>query len=80
MEPAWSEQVQLPLILPHDTSQPHLSTSFVTQIYAKSRVEVKRVPIELPLTNGVGWEGCLENHFQGVGHEPYRHSTAGSQP
>ena len=36
------------------------------------------LPIELPPTNGVGYGGCLGNHFQGVGHESHCHSTAGS--
>ena len=36
-----SKQLQLPPLLLHATSQPHLNTSFAFLIYAKSLVEVK---------------------------------------
>ena len=33
-----------------------------------------------PPSGKLGYGGCLGNHFQGIGHESHRHSTAGSQP
>jgi len=66
-----SKQVQLPLILPHVTPQPHLNTSFAFLIYANSRGEVKgrtreghRQWLESPRFNRLGftpaWVGPTE--------------------